>query len=76
MSDGRATQCDNEQQKKLWYAAGEGRTEEAVRLVSEGLAHPNQPYISPSTGNGHLPLCGAASNGRTATVEALVSLKA
>ena len=76
MSDGRATQCDNEQQGELYDAARDGRTEEAVRLVSEGLAHPNQPWINPRTGDGLLPLCKAAHYGRTATVEALVSLKA
>ena len=71
----RAPQFTNQQQRKLHDAADYGNTEEAVRLVSEGLAHPNQPWINPY-GNGELPLCGAAANGHTDTVEALVSLNA
>ena len=51
MMVGRAPQFTNEQQQKLYLAAINGETEEAVRLVSEGLAHPNQEWIHPATGN-------------------------
>ena len=73
--EGDGPQYANDQQEKLYYAAIDGNTEEVVRLVREGLAHPNQPWID-SGGDGRLPLCDAALNGHTDTVEALVSLNA
>ena len=65
------TTYTDENQRKLYWVAHHGRTEEVERLVSQRLADPNT-----ETGHGSLALCGAAWNGQTDTVVTLVRLGA